>query len=312
MGRVLATIGVGLVCSAVGLGGCVATLIGTAGSLYGSTPASVGVVASSTSVVGSGGGAPAVPSAWVLLDTEAAASCPGLSWAVLAAIGRIESDSGQSTAPGVTSGANGAGAEGPMQFEPATFNAYATVGPGGAVPPSPYDPIDAVYTAAAMLCANGAGTPAGLPGALGSYDSTTAYVNTVVVLATALTAWSSLPSAPATALAFAAGQLGVPYRWGGTGEGGWDCSGLVQAAYAAAGVALPRVAQTQFDAGPAVTATPVEPGDLVFFGTGPQAVDHVGLYVGAGEMVDAPYTGTVVRIDPAAAADVIGATRPWA
>lgn len=49
-----------------------------------------------------------------------------------------------------------------MQFEPATFSAYVVVGPGGATPPSPYDPVDAVYTAAHLLCANGAGTAAGL------------------------------------------------------------------------------------------------------------------------------------------------------
>ena len=70
----------------------------------------------------------------------------------------VETDNGQSTAPGVWSGANSAGAEGPMQFEPATFAAYATVGPGGAEPPTPYDPVDAVYTASAMLCADGAGS----------------------------------------------------------------------------------------------------------------------------------------------------------
>ena len=76
---------------------------------------------------------------------------------MLAAIGTVETGSGQSNAPGVWSGANSAGAEGPMQFEPATFAAYATVGPSGTSPASPYDPVDAVYTAAALLCANGAG-----------------------------------------------------------------------------------------------------------------------------------------------------------
>ena len=96
-----------------------------------------------------GGRAPALPAGWAALEQAAAATCPGLSWSVLAAIGTVESDSGRSTAPGVPSGANPAGAEGPFQFEPATFAAYATVGPGGARPASPYDPVDAVYTAAA-------------------------------------------------------------------------------------------------------------------------------------------------------------------
>ena len=112
------------------------------------------------------------------------------------------------------------------------------------------------------------------------------------------------------ALAFAAGQLGVPYRWGGNGPGGFDCSGLTQAAYAHAGVAPPRVAQDQFDAGPAVTGATPQPGDLVFFGSGPTGVDHVGLYVGDGLMVDAPHTGAVVRVEAADWSGLVGATRP--
>ena len=96
------------------------------------------------------------PPAMLALYQAAAATCPGLPWTILAAIGTVESDNGQSTLPGVHSGANAAGAEGPMQFEPATFAEYdEPVPPGGAVPPSPYDPTDAVYAAARLLCANG-------------------------------------------------------------------------------------------------------------------------------------------------------------
>ena len=70
------------------------------------------------------------------------------------------------------------------------------------------------------------------------------------------------------------------------------------------------MAQDQFDAGPPLPAdATVEPGDLVFFGTG-RGVDHVGLYVGAGEMIDAPYTGALVRFDDAAQTDLVGATSP--
>ena len=67
----------------------------------------------------------AIPPAYLALYIAAAQTCPGLPWAVLAGIGKVESDHGQSDAPGVHSGANYAGAEGPMQFEPATFAQYA-------------------------------------------------------------------------------------------------------------------------------------------------------------------------------------------
>jgi cell wall-associated NlpC family hydrolase len=254
---------------------------------------------------------PALPAAWVTLYEQAAATCPGLSWAVLAAIGTVESDNGQSSAPGVASGSNGAGAEGPMQFEPSTFTAYATVGPAGVRPPSPYDPVDAVYTAANLLCADGAGSPASLPGAVLAYNHSTTYVDTVLTLALAIGADPGVDATVVAALTFAAGELGQPYRWGGTGPGGFDCSGLTQAAYGAAGVDLPRTAQEQFDAGPPVPANgDVLPGDLVFFGGGPSGVEHVGLYVGAGEMIDAPHTGAVVRVDDADWPDLVGATRP--
>jgi cell wall-associated NlpC family hydrolase len=230
---------------------------------------------------------------------------------VLAAIGRVESDSGRSSAPGVGGGANGAGAEGPMQFEPATFAAYATTGPGGAVPPSPYDPVDAVYSAARLLCASGGGSPGGLAGAVRAYDHDGTYVDVVLVLASALDEDPGLDTAAAGALAFAAARLGTPYVWGGTGAAGFDCSGLAQAAYRSSGVALPRTAQGQFDAGPRLVAgAAVVPGDLVFFGPSAGAVDHVGLYAGAGEMIDAPHDGATVRVEPAAWGDLVGATRP--
>jgi cell wall-associated NlpC family hydrolase len=240
-----------------------------------------------------------VPASWEVWDRQAAsAECPNLSWSVLAAIGERESDSGQSSLPGVTSGSNSAGAEGPLQFEPATFAAYAVVGPDGATPPSPYDPVDAIYTAARMLCADGASSLTGTYGAVFAYDHTDAYVEEVLVMARALSVNPDLGTVAARALQFGASQLGEPYLWGGTGTGGWDCSGLVQAAYRSAGVTLPRVAQTQMDAGPLLAAASApQPGDLMFFGSGLTGIDHVGMYLGTGLMIDAPYTGTVVRVD---------------
>jgi cell wall-associated NlpC family hydrolase len=276
-----------------------------------------------------------VPPAMLALYQEAAATCPGLPWTVLAAIGTIESGNGESSLPGVHSGANGAGAEGLMQFEPATFAAYdEPVPPGGATPPSPYDPTDAVYAAARLLCANGAANGADLPGAVYAYNHSAAYVSQVLTLAEALgppqtpssTGTAAAADAPALAVEWALSQIGTPYIWGGETPGvGFDCSGLVQAAYKVARVGLPRVAQAQYDAttklGPGVS---LAPGDLVFFGAGPAAIDHVGLFVGVVDgvsvMVDAPYTGARVRAEafPATvgasfgALLYVGATRPTA
>lgn len=309
--------------AAVALGGCVAMVAsasgsgGPAGATGGSaspapSPAAGGAVASASTA---GDGGPAVPASWESLDQQAAATCPGLSWTVLAAIGRVESDSGQSTLPGVGSGSNPAGAQGPMQFEPATFATYGVVGPGGADPPSPYDPVDAVYTAARLLCSDGAGTDPAT--AVFDYNHDDGYVDTVLVLAAALGQDPAVGSAPASALAFAAQQLGVPYLWGGTGPGGFDCSGLTQQSYRSAGVTIPRVAQDQYDAGPRVSG--LVPGDLVFFGSSASNVSHVGIYVAGQVMIDAPYTGVDVRFDqfpttPGAAwgggDDYVGATRP--
>ena len=273
-----------------------------------------GVVSPSGSSPAAAAGAdatPALPAGWATMDQGAAAACPGLPWSVLAAIGAVESDSGRSTAAGVGSGANAAGAEGPMQFEPATFAAVATVGPGGVRPPSPYDPVDAVYSAATLLCADGGGTPSGLRGAVFAYNHDDTYVDTVLVLSLAFDADPTTDGTVVAALTFAARQLGTPYLWGGTGPGGFDCSGLAQAAFAHAGVHLPRVAQDQYDAGPALgDGTAVRPGDLVFFGSGPGGVDHVGIYVGSGLMIDAPHTGAVVRVESAGWSGLVGATRP--
>jgi cell wall-associated NlpC family hydrolase len=255
-----------------------------------------------------------IPSAMLALYERASASCPGLPWAVLAAIGTVESDNGRSSAPGVHSGANDAGAEGPMQFEPATFAAYDRPVPSGGVrPPSPYDPTDAVFAAARYLCADGGRDAADLPAAVYAYDHSDAYVDAVLSLAGSYEAAAGGGGAGVVAVRWALAQVGTPYVWGGETPGvGFDCSGLVQAAWAAAGVHLPRVAQAQFDAGPSLPAGAVlRPGDLVFFGASAGAVTHVGMYVGVQDgstvMVDAPHTGAYVRVEPFP--DLTGA--PW-
>ena len=147
-------------------------------------PAATGPGATGPAAGGEGPGASMPPAPMLGLYVSAAAgTCPGLPWSVLAAVGTVESDNGESAAVGVRSGANRAGAEGPMQFEPATFAEYALpVPPGGALPPSPYDPIDSVWAAARLLCADGAAT-GDLADALFSYNHSSAYVAEVLARA---------------------------------------------------------------------------------------------------------------------------------
>jgi cell wall-associated NlpC family hydrolase len=104
--------------------------------------------------------------------------------------------------------------------------------------------------------------------------------------------------------------LGVPYKWGGATPEGFDCSGLVQYVYAQLGVSLPHntVAQWNDPAAVSVPRDQLQPGDLIFF----NRLDHVGIYLGDGEIVDAPHTGTDVRIDTLSgwyAANYVGAKR---
>ncbi len=254
-----------------------------------------------------------IPPAYLSLYMGAAQTCPGLPWGVLAGIGEVESDHGQSTAPGVHSGANFAGAEGPMQFEPATFAQYATDGDhDGQL--SPYDPADAIYTAATMLCANGAasGTQAGIRQAVFAYNHSQAYVRDVLSWAARYTV-PAPAGAAATAIAFAVRQIGKPYRWGATGPNAYDCSGLVFAAYAAAGIHIARTTFGWRQDGPTVPLTSIEPGDLLFSagsdGT-PANPGHVVMYLGGGQIIQAPQRGAAVQVDPLSLAGVVVATRP--
>lgn len=95
----------------------------------------------------------------------------------------------------------------------------------------------------------------------------------------------------AKALAFARAQIGKPCVWGATGPGSYDCSSLTQAAWRAAGVALPRTTHEQVGSGSAIQLAQLEPGDLIFFYG---EVSHVGLYAGNGIMVHAPSPGASI------------------
>ena len=127
------------------------------------------------------------------------------------------------------------------------------------------------------------------------------------------------------AIAFAESQIGVWYRWAGAGEvgptvtstgvqkvPGYDCSGLTMQAFAAVGISLAHYTGAQWDEGLHVSQAQLQPGDLVFFATNtndPSTIHHVGIYIGNGQMVDAPATGEQIGIHNAFRPDYIGAVR---
>ncbi|GAB3474309.1 NlpC/P60 family protein [Amycolatopsis cihanbeyliensis] len=286
-----------------------------------------------SALVGTGGTEPSqaalaeIPNDYLALYRAAASVCPGLDWTILAAIGDAESKHGRGSGKGIKDGENHMGAGGPMQFLKPTFNgviARHTIPAGGANPPSRYNPHDAIYAAAFYLCDSGAQQD--IRKALFAYNHSDQYVNSVLAQAkrygttTVGTGDCNKIQAPTpaaiAAINFACGQLGLPYVWGGNGpaggHAGFDCSGLTKAAYNAAGISLPRTAQTQYNVGPLVPAgQPLLPGDLVFYGT-PSNVHHVGLYIGAGKMVHAPTFGELVQISSYrwSGDDYLAASRP--
>jgi cell wall-associated NlpC family hydrolase len=117
------------------------------------------------------------------------------------------------------------------------------------------------------------------------------------------------------AVAYAESQLGKPYQWGAAGPDSYDCSGLVMWSYDQVGVYLQHWTGFQWNEGAHIALSALRPGDLVFFATNtsdPNTIHHVGMYIGNGEMVEAPYTGANVRISGAFRPDLIGAVRPYA
>nr|WP_246363567.1 C40 family peptidase [Nonomuraea rhodomycinica] len=114
----------------------------------------------------------------------------------------------------------------------------------------------------------------------------------------------------AAVLRFAYAQVGKPYVFGGTGPGGWDCSGLTQAAWRAAGVSLPRTTWQQWAWGASrkVSLDALQPGDLIFS----NGLGHVSIYAGNGQIVHAPQTGDVVKVVTLSSygGSIVGAVRP--
>jgi peptidoglycan DL-endopeptidase CwlO len=281
----------------------------------------------------------------------------GVPWVILAGIGKVESDDGQSNLPGVHSGQNGFGAAGPMQIgiggasgntwggtpiHPASEKVGVGTDEDGDGVDNVYDPADAIAGAAKYLVAHG--VQGNTSAAIFAYNHLQSYVQSVLNLAamysrggytvsnaTTVSAPECLTSVQTgqvpnqvvgSVISYARMQLGKPYRWGGTGPDSFDCSGLVMMAYRAAGINIPRTSEEQWSWGPRISASQVQPGDLVFFagsdGT-PTSPGHVGLVIGKNTMIEAYATGFPIRISqfgtPAAAAGdgtVVGFNRPWA
>ncbi|MFK0116760.1 NlpC/P60 family protein [Streptomyces sp. NPDC090994] len=273
----------------------------------------------------------AVPAAYEALVAKAGRSCAAINPALLAA--QLYQESGfdpKAQSP--------AAAQGIAQFIPGTWATHGVDGDGDG-DRDVWDPADAIPSAAAydcslasyvksvpgnltenMLAAYNAGPDAviryqGVP----PYAETQNYVKTITTLAESFAAPETRvdPSEQAAgAITYAQDKLGTPYLWGGNGtadQGGrFDCSGLTKAAYESVGITLPRVANDQYNAGPHPSRDELLPGDLVFFSddlTNSRAIRHVGIYVGGGQMINAPYTGAVIRFDPIDTPDYFGATR---
>ncbi|WP_411130069.1 NlpC/P60 family protein [Streptomyces sp. x-19] len=308
----------------VGLLFCLVALL-----VIGTYGAAAGLAGATGRAVGLAKGA--VPAAYQSLVAKWGTLCPAINPALLAA--QLYQESGWNARA-----QSPADARGIAQFIPGTWATHGIDGNGDGKKDI-WDPEDAIPSAASydcelasyvkdaagnatanMLAAYNAGAYRviqynGVP----PYRETQNYVKTITTLAKSFEA----PVGPvassqqaAAAIYYAQGKLGTPYLWGGNGtadQGGrFDCSGLTKAAYHSVGIELPRVANDQWNAGPHPKRSELLPGDLVFFAydlNDPRSIHHVGMYVGGGYMINAPYTGAVIRFDKIDTPDYIGATR---
>ncbi|TMQ92033.1 CHAP domain-containing protein [Actinomadura soli] len=269
-----------------------------------------------------------IPANYLALYRKAGAQ-HRIPWEILAAIGAVESNHGRSHAPGVRSGENYAGASGPMQFLSGTWAAFGADGNHDGKRDR-YDPADAIPAAARYLRHSGA--PQKMRAALLEYNDSDKYVNDILSRArryktTDTTANPPPECAPGSAIttnnetiekiiAFAMAQRGKPYVFGAAGPNAWDCSSLVQAAYRAAGLTIPRTTFAQWPFGVRVPNNQAQPGDLVFFNSGPGTSSnrpgHVGLVIAPGKMVAARCSTChpAIGVETYRRQDWIGTTRP--
>ncbi|MGW7440888.1 C40 family peptidase, partial [Streptomyces sp. NPDC054849] len=262
-----------------------------------------------------------VPSQYKRLIEDAGKTCPEVTPNLLAAL--LQTESGfkeRETSP--------VGAQGIAQFMPSTWESSGIDGNGDGKrdvwDPEDAIPSAAKYLCdmaeevedipgdkqSNMLAAYNAGSGAVRKyGGIPPYKETQGYVQSINAIANKPSSGGKTMTAQqaATAINAADDHLGLPYSWGGgtpsgpsTGQCcspngssggnivGFDCSGLVLYAYAQAGIMLPRTAAAQYSASEPVNREEMRPGDLVFFGSSPQGIHHVGIYVGGGYMIEAP------------------------
>ncbi|MBA9003792.1 bifunctional lytic transglycosylase/C40 family peptidase [Thermomonospora cellulosilytica] len=258
----------------------------------------------------------------------------GLPWNVLAGVGKVETNHGTSTLPGVSSGENHAGAGGPMQFLEPTWKAFAVDGDKDGRKDR-YDPEDAIPSAARYLKHNGA--PERMRSALYAYNHSWEYVDLVLswskrygggdfqVVQADGPLCSDTEGLPENAdelvrriIDFAMAQRGKRYIFGANGPDAWDCSSLMQGAYRSVGLTIPRTTWDQWPFGVKIPKGREQPGDLVFFNSGPgtswSRPGHVGLVIGNGKMVVARCSTCVpnIGVQSYKRSDWVGVTRPLA
>ncbi|WP_017601024.1 C40 family peptidase [Nocardiopsis lucentensis] len=276
-------------------------------------------------------------------------NCTGMTWAILAGIGREESDhaagsqissNGDTAPPVVGPILNGSGAGnnqtphhdtddgrwdgdatydaaiGVTQLLPAWWAEHGVDGNADGEA-DPHNVFDATASTAVELCTSHPNDSVDftnhdeLRASLFRYNPWDTYIDHVL---SHIDEYSAMNLNDAGSYAVPAGgseqgriaaewaleQVGKPYLWGGEGPHAFDCSGLTMMAWRAAGVSIPRVTTDQVHVGTPVSLDALAPGDLLFYDTGGPggAPSHVTMYVGDGQMVNAPRTGTTIRVEP--------------